>query len=183
MFQEIGKFIKDWIPSIGVIIAGLWVLYKWLKSEKLREIKERASLEGTLSCNHINISEKNCLVMFTATWKNISPLPISVDTEKTTLNIYKVDSDLQPGGIDFRLNKDILGAPVVELRLFEKLRSLILEPNSQADFQSMAVLTEGNVYLARFKLYRKTKKGLFSRSRICFFDLRSQHNQTNAADS
>lgn len=169
---EVAEFIKGWIPSIGVLIAGLWALYSWIRSEKLRETKERTSLEGNLKYSQVQISEETYLAIFTATWKNLSPLPVSVDTKKTFLDIYRIDPDLQLGGIDLKINPEALGSPIVELTPYAKLRSFILEPNAQADLQTMAALKKGSVYLVRFKLYRKTAKGAFSRSRMCFCDLR-----------
>jgi hypothetical protein len=98
-FEEIAKFIKDWIPPIGIIGAGCWALYRWISTEKLREVKERTSLEGTLDCSYVEISDKTCLIMFTAAWKNLSPLPVEVDTKTTVLDVYKIDSGLQVGGM------------------------------------------------------------------------------------
>jgi hypothetical protein len=94
VLQEVAKFIKDWIPPIGILIAGFWALYRWLRSEKLRETKERTSLEGSLGCSYVQLSEETCLAMFTATWKNVSPLPVSVDTQKTILDVYRIDPGL-----------------------------------------------------------------------------------------
>jgi len=171
-FQVVSTFIKDWIPSIGVIIAGIWVTFRWLYSEQLRKEKERSALDGDLTCQAVNLSEDKSVVIFSAHWNNRSPLPFSADTKKSGLDIFQLDNEIPLGGLDLRVDKKALGEPTVELRPYQNLKSLVIEPNTQSTFQHMAVLQKGFLYLARYKIYRLTEKGKFSRTRLCMCDLR-----------
>ena len=56
--QTFLQFIKEWIPSIGVIIAGSWILFKWLYEEKIRQRKEVPSLDGKLTTTSVTLDKE-----------------------------------------------------------------------------------------------------------------------------
>jgi hypothetical protein len=170
--QAVATFIKDWIPPIGIIAGVLWVIFRWLYSEKLRRQKERNALDGELTSQSVSLSEEKIVVLFNARWNNRSPLPFQMDTKNSGLDIFRLDGNIPIGGLDLRIDKGTLGQPVVELRPYQNLKSLIIEPGTQSTFQHMAVLEKGSLYLVRYKIYRSTEKGKFSRTRLCICDLR-----------
>jgi hypothetical protein len=171
-WQALGTFIKDWIPPIGILVGGIWIFFKWYHGEKLRKQKERTAVDGELIYQSFSLSEDKYILIFNAHWDNKSPLPFKADTHNSGLDIFKINNNIPLGGLDLRVNKETLGDAVVEVRPFQKLKSLVIEPNAQANFQHMAVLEKGYIYLARYKLYRATDKGKFSRTRLCILDLR-----------
>ena len=112
-------------------------------------------------------------MVFNAQWNNKSPLPVSVDIEKTGLDIFILNDKLEQGSIDLRSESMILGDPIVSIRPYQTRRSLVLEPNAENNLQTHAVLNKGYLYIAQFKLYRKNNEGkLFSRVRYTICDLR-----------
>ena len=171
--QAVGTFVKDWIPPIGVIAGALWVTFRWLYSDRLRRQKERSAIDGELTYQSVvSLSEDKSLIIFNARWNNRSPLPFPADTKESGLDIFRLDNEIPVGGLDLRVDKKALGEPTVELRPYQKLKSLVIEPNTQSTFQHMAVLQKGFLYLARYKIYKLTQKGKFSRTRLCVCDLR-----------
>jgi hypothetical protein len=98
-----------------------------------------------------------------------------MDTKNSGMDIFRLDAEIPLGGLDLRINKNVLGKAVIELRPYQKLKSMMLEPNTQSTFQHMAVLEKGNLYLGCYKIYRATNKGKFSRMRLCICDLRDNN--------
>ena len=170
--DTVQKFIKEWVPSIGVLAAGVWVLFNWVHTEYLRRQKERSAVTGDLRYEKTLLSESKCLVVFNSRWDNHSPFSFNINTEMSGLDVFTINDDFPVGGYDLRINKEIFGQPIVELRPHVKLKSFSIEPNASANFQLIVVLEIGHVYLVRYKLYQLSDKGKFSRTRLCICDLR-----------
>ena len=45
-------------------VGALWVLFRWLYTEKLRRQKERSALDADLTCQSENLSEDKSIVIF-----------------------------------------------------------------------------------------------------------------------
>ncbi len=80
--NELLKFLKDWIPSIGVVVAAGWIFFKWLYEEKLRRKKEMAAIDEKLSANFISLGENKKIVTIEAAWNNRSTLHLYLDIHK-----------------------------------------------------------------------------------------------------
>ena len=155
--QEVFQFIKDWIPSIGVIIAGLWIFFKWLYDEKLRQKKEMPSLDGKLTATSIPLGENKKLVTIEALWNNRSPLPIYMDINKCKIDIYKIPETLNLETPDLTLKSD-LGLPICSYKFLLHMVEVdyFFEPTSESTIINHFVLADG-VYGVRMVLHTGTK--------------------------
>jgi len=164
--------IRDWLPSLAILIGGVWVLIQWLHSERLRKNKERSALDGILTTVITSISAEKSLVTVEAQWNNKSPLPFVVDIAKTVVDIFQITNSIDFGPIDMRAKEFPLGQPLFSLRPYERLVSLVIEPNTENRLQTYFLLKTGGAYLIRWRLFRKTtEKNSFLRTRYSIVDL------------
>lgn len=170
--NEIAVAIRDWLPSVAVLIAGAWILIQWLHTERLRRNKDRAALDGILTTVITSIDEEKSLITVDAQWNNRSPLPFVVDVAKTLIDIFQVTSKIDYGPIDMRAREFPLGQPLYSLKPYERLVSLVIEPNTENKLQTYFLLRSGSAYLVRWRLVRKTtEKNVFLRNRYSIVDL------------
>lgn len=172
--QQILSFIQNWIPSIGVIVYALWSLFKWLHLEITRRQKEREALEANLEYNTIKLSDYKSIIMLNLYLYNKCPFPFQVDKRNTVLDIFLLSHKIPIGMLDFRSTNNIFGKQLVTIKPFIKRKSIVLEPNTKSIIQDIVVLENNFLYLVRYKVYRYTKSGKFSRTRVCICDLRKK---------
>jgi hypothetical protein len=159
--QSILQFIKDWIPSIGVIVAGTWILFKWLYEEKLRQKKEMPSLDGKLTITSIPLGENKKLLTVEALWNNRSPLPVYMDFPKCRIEIYTIPPDLKLPNGGLTLKTD-LGDPLIcyYFLLPVVTYNYFLEPNTESIIINHFVLQPG-VYGIRMVLQSYKKEEIW----------------------
>lgn len=146
-------FIKDWIPSIAAIIAGIWILFQWLFGEWLRRKKEIPALDGRLSATIIPSENGKLLVTVEGLWNNHSPLPVYLSIEKCRIVIYHIDPHLKQGNCALTLTKD-LGEPVCNLFFLVGMCEVdyFLEPNTASTIINHFILEPG-IYGVRMELH------------------------------
>lgn len=156
--QVLLQFIKDWIPSIGVIVAGLWVFFKWLHDENLRRKEDTPSLDGKLTATYISIEENKTLVTIEALWNNRSPLPIYMDINKCKIDIYEIPHNLNLENQCLTLKSD-LGDPICSDKFLLHMVEVnyYFEPNSESTIINHFILANG-IYGIRMVLH-SGKKG------------------------
>ena len=155
--QGVFQFIKEWIPSIGVIIAGLWIFFKWLYEEKLRQKKEMPSLDGKLTAVVIPLGKYKKLITIEALWNNRSPLPIYMDLNKCKIDIYEISDNLKLETPSLTLKSD-LGQPICSYKFLLNMVEVdyFFEPNTQSTIINHFVLANG-VYGIRMILHSGLK--------------------------
>lgn len=157
--QTFVQFIKEWVPSIGVIIAGSWILFKWLYEEKIRQRKEVPSLDGKLTTTFVVLDKDKKLVTIEALWNNRSPFSIYMDLNMSRIDIYKIPAHLHLDTPALTLKKD-LGEPICSYKFLLHMVEVdyFLEPNSQSSIISHFVLPDA-LYGARM-IFHTGKKGI-----------------------
>lgn len=164
--NDLLKFIKDWIPSIGVIVAGGWLFFKWLYEEKLRRQKEMPAIDGKLSAKVISFGKNKKLVTIEGTWNNHSPLPLYLDINQCTIDIFKIDEDINLPNCNLILKSD-LGEPVCSYKFLLKMVEVdyFLEPNTESTIVNHFILEKG-IYGVRMVLHTSKKGGLWWKETI-----------------
>jgi hypothetical protein len=145
--------IKDWLPSIAVIVGGAWLLFQWLFGESLRREKESPALDGKLSATTTHLDNGWLLVTVEALWNNRSPLPIELDIHKTHSDVFRVDSHLLNENNALVISSD-LGQPIVRHAFLEGMVEVdyYLEPNTASTIVNHFVLKPG-IYAIRMQLH------------------------------
>ena len=146
-------FIQTWLPSLTIIVGGLWVFFQWVIGERLRRQKEIPSLDGKLSATAVPCEHGKLLVSVEALWNNRSPLPIYLSLEKCRVVIYRIDGRIKKENSVFVLKND-LGEPVCDHHFLVGVceKDYYLEPNTASTIINHFVLEPG-IYGVRIELY------------------------------
>jgi hypothetical protein len=146
-------FIKEWIPSIGVIVAGIWILFQWLFGESLRRKKEGPSLDGKLSATIIHSGDGKLVVTVEALWNNHSPLPIYFKISECLISVYRIGPHIDRENSPLVLVRD-LGTPVCTnfFLVGACKKSYSFEPNTASTIINHFILEPG-IYGIRMELH------------------------------
>jgi hypothetical protein len=176
--------IRDWLPSVAVIMGGIWVLFQWgseekrrQKEEKLRQQKEGPSLDGKLSATIIPCDDGRLLVTVEALWNNHSPLSIFLDLGKCRTVIFRIDSSKVKDGV-LELKDADLGEPVFTTCFLqgEGLTKYFFEPKTKSTIMNHFVLQPG-VYGIRMELFRQEASGKWWKELVV--DLKADRSTTH----
>ena len=149
-------FIREWLPSIAIIIYAFWTLYKRRSTQHLRSKKEMPSIDGYLSAETIPLYNGRVLVTLSATWNNHSPLPVRIDTQTTMVLVYRIPGDIREGPLSLQAD---LNNPVYTTRPYKELEKFLLEPKTNSLLHTHFVLPIGSVYGFLWKLNRHPEHG------------------------
>jgi hypothetical protein len=172
-------FIREWLPSIAIIIGGFWVLFKWVREERLRvseeqlhRLKEMPALEGSLSANTVRLADAKTIVTIEALWRNRSPLPVPIETQSSRVEAFKIEEDIARGIL---ILENDLGEPIYRYCFLKDLHEYVLEPNTDSRIHTHFLLEPG-VYAFRMELYRYpemyTKNETYSWTKELILDIR-----------
>ncbi len=147
------KFIQEWIPSLAVIIGGLWLLFQWLFGEWLRRKKEIPALDGKLTTTIIPCENGRLLVTVEALWNNHSPFPVYLDIKKCRIDVFRFDPHIKNANCAVILKRD-LGEPIISHHFLVGMCEVdyFLEPNTASTIINHFVLEPG-VYGIRMELH------------------------------
>ena len=147
------KFIQEWLPSLAVIIGGLWILFQWLFGEWQREKKEIPALDGKLSATIIPCEQDRLLVTVEGLWTNHSPFPIYLDIQQCRIDVFRFDPQFKNANRAVVLKRD-LGEPIIRHHFLVGMceKDYFLEPDTASRIINHFVLEPG-VYGVRMELY------------------------------
>jgi hypothetical protein len=161
-------FIKEWLPSIAVILGAGWLVFQWLFGEHLRRQKEMPALDGMMSAREISVDAARSLVCVEATWRNRSPLPIPINTNASRIDVFRITESLKDGAVP--LTRDSLGTPCHQYDFLAHNPAYVLEPNTESRIAAYFILPRG-LYGVRMELHEATGH---MRVRDLIADLRGQ---------
>jgi hypothetical protein len=146
-------FIKEWVPSIAVIVGGFWLLFQWLFGESLRRKKEMPALDGKLSATIISCEDDKLLVTLEALWNNRSPLPLSLDIKRCRIDVFRIDHLVKHENCAIILSRDF-GEPICRHFFLVGMCEVdyVLEPNTASTIINHFVLEPG-VYGIHMELH------------------------------
>jgi hypothetical protein len=148
--------IKDWLPSIAVIVWGIWLLFQWRFGEKLRQRKEGPSLDGQLSATMIRYEDGSLLVTVKALWNNHSPLSVYLDLDECKIHIFRIDSSkvTENGVVEFEgLGDRVCTHQFLRVKYKKYYR---LEPGTESPLVNHFVLEPG-IYGIRMQVLGSTR--------------------------
>ena len=168
------NLFRDWLPAIGVVIAALWVVFKWLYDQRLRARSEMPSLTGSLHIDIHPLEHPKVLVAISSDWNSNSPMALYIDTQTTRIDIHEVSAAIPIGPLSTRSD---LGEPIFRSFPIKAMSTFIFEPKTGGEIRDHFVLEVNKLYIARMKVYRDKarhgkKTGAWTREAIV--DLREQ---------
>jgi hypothetical protein len=147
------NFIKEWLPSIGVIVGASWLFFKWLYEEFLRRQKESPSLDGKLSATIIPCEDGKLLVTVEGLWNNHSQFPNYLNINTSCIDVFRVEPDkLHENSVV--VLKQNLGKAICHHVFLKAMveKDYCLEPNTASTIINHFVLKPG-VYAIRMELH------------------------------
>jgi hypothetical protein len=152
---ETASSIQALVTSAGIILGGLWAFWRWSLSEYLRHRREIPSFEGDMTAGSVCMENGCVLVSVSCKWKNMSAVPLSVNTARTRVTVFDVPDSTQPGAVSPRLNN------VVERHVrcpWEHWSDVVLEPHTCSELQAHFLVEEVGTYLLACRLEAVSKK-------------------------
>lgn len=148
---DISEVVKNYLTSIAIIIGGTWTFFKWKQSENLRKIKDMTAIESLLKTEVTVNSDTSAYVTLIAEFNNKSPLPYTVDTEKSKVELYEIPSDISIGLIHLDDNPK---KTITIHRPYENY-NLTLQPFTLTSIPTHYKSQKGSTYLFRWELIGK----------------------------
>ena len=158
MLSAITTFFTDWVPSLAVVFAAGFGLYKWRKAERIRQEREIPSAAGALSASAVRTGDR-VLVQLDALWRNTGKIPLSVDVGRTQVDVFEVPDDVGVGSVQIRRDPTELGRAAHTVKPWVRAKGVILEPATDSLVQTHFVLPADRLFVFRWKLYRKNDEG------------------------
>lgn len=158
MFEKILLFVRDWLPSIAIIIGGVWALWVFKFKEKLRRKKEMPAISGRMRISILDASETHSVALIKSTWKNHSPLPVPLDTDRIFVQVYPMNLQVEPGFMNI---PDDLDEAIHSGYPFSGYSEFVLEPDSTSSLNAYVALENGYMYLLRWTITQKKADSYF----------------------
>ena len=171
------NIIRDWITSGAVLVGGLWALWKFGYAERRLRKKEMPAVTGYSSAKQVKSTGANAFVDFRSRWKNHSPLPVTIDPEKISVDVYPIKVADKPGFVNI---PDELDEPEHSAHPFHGYKELLLEPGTDSLFNAYATLERERVYLVRWTITQKAGADPYFWDAESLLDLRSAQEEETA---
>lgn len=159
--QPFLNFIRDWLPSISIIIGGLWIFIRWIVDENRRKQREIPAIDGNVVIQQHLMSNGKALIAVNTTWNNKGVYPIHIDVNLTNVRIYLIPADVPFGALIINSGEDeqdLLGKASCISFPYKQYDSFYLEPNTSSLLQNHFIVETGNTYLVVCELYKKVEK-------------------------
>jgi hypothetical protein len=152
-------FLKEWVPTLAVIVGGAWLLFQWIFGETLRRRKEIPALEGKLATRMHPYDARRLIVSLEATWRNRSPFPLSLDIKRCWIDVFRISDHVQGQNCVLMPSQDLGQAVCTHHFLVGQCEvDYVLEPNTESLIVNHFVLEPG-LYAIRMELHSFTKGG------------------------
>ena len=135
---------------MGVLIGGIWAIFRWIHEEKLRRLSSVPSIDGELSaaCIHDGMS-KDAIVTLTALWRNRGSFAVPIDPKWTQISVFELAAESPLGPIN--LEKEF-EEPSFRHFVYSEVAKIALEPKTDSKITTHFRLLEGRNYLFSWSL-------------------------------
>lgn len=149
---EWSELIRNYATVAGIVAGGGWAFWKWGYSDWAGAKKNRASLDGHLTCSSVPLEGQLALVTVQAHWCNRGSFPVPIDPKATKVLVFKLLPNLQKG--PFESSSDF-GLPLFDQRPFASYDDFELEAKTESSLRAHFVLETGCTYFFRWELKKK----------------------------
>jgi hypothetical protein len=150
--DQLLTFLKDWVPSIAVLVGGGWIFFQWLFGESLRRKKEIPAMDGKLSARVYDYDVTRLVVSLDAIWSNHSPFPLRLDFKNCWIDVFRVSPDFSHRNCPIVTNRDLGPAVCSHYFLVGQVEvDYVLEPNTESLLVNHFILEPG-LYAFRMEL-------------------------------
>lgn len=156
MFTEFKTFFTDWLPGLGLIIAGLWVLIERYDRAK----REKPALDVALAVKAHEISSDVLLCTAEITYYNHCPYYVKLSSSLSELKVFSVPSNLQE---KILIKDQDLGDACISCKPLENGK-YSGEPLTESKVYSHFTLPKGKLYLIKWRLRERKNKHGWTRS-------------------
>ncbi|TAJ52580.1 MAG: hypothetical protein EPN60_02650 [Nevskiaceae bacterium] len=146
------ELIRNYATAIGIVVGGGWAFWKWGYSEWAGAKKNRASLDGQLSCSSVPLPGSAALVTVQAHWCNRGSFPVPIDPKETKVLVFKLPTQLQEGPFE---PSSGFGPPLFDQRPFSSYDEFELEPKTESSLRAHFVLESDCTYFFRWELQKQ----------------------------
>ena len=147
---HISEIIENYATAVAIIFTGAWALWRWGFEETRRRRREIPSLDGKLSATTTDLNGTKALITLVATWRNPGVLPVKLDIERTCVNVYELNENLELG----RLSVSDVLAPIYESCPLSDYAYYILEPSTDSILQEHFIFDKAKAYLIRWEIFQ-----------------------------
>ncbi len=135
------------LPSVAIVTAGSWAIWTWVMQERLRRHLDFPALDGELAVSlDAPSAGGRAIVTIRALWRNRGRLPVYLDPNRTTIQIYRIERDIASGTFDLRSRGVTMICESFPIHGFEWY---VLEPLTDSTIQQCAVLPDVGTFLIR----------------------------------
>ena len=129
------------------------------------------ALDGNLTAQAVSLNRERSIVLLNGHWRNLSPLPIHINTSQTRVDVFQISDNVEIGPL---VPKQDLGTQAFRHLFLTDMNGYVLEPKTESTLHTFFVLAPG-LYVFRMKVYREQKKHrneLFAWTREIMLDIR-----------
>jgi hypothetical protein len=142
--KDTAGVLQDLATVAGIIIGGAWAFWRWSLSEYLRHRREMPAFEGELSARAVPEGQGRLVLTASCKWKNVSAIPLRVNTKETKFRVFEIPPGLPLGPIAPRLrhlDEKYVRAP------WEHWDGAVLEPGTNSELQAHFLVDAGRTYV------------------------------------
>jgi hypothetical protein len=140
---HISTIIKDYATAVALLAGGAWAYWRWRYEQAVRQGREMASPDGTLSVSSVDLDSEHVIATLNALWRNRGPLLIELCAEHSSVRVFVVEGSPPVGPLT-------LDEPFLEIPPWWSM--YVLEPNTESIMQEHLTLERGRVYAFRWRL-------------------------------
>jgi hypothetical protein len=169
--DDLESVVAAWITAISAATGVCFAIWKWGVDERIRRMRELATLDGDISIGIIDASQNTVGVVIESVWDNKGTLPVYLDRDRCRVRIFEISTDHAPEVIDPSdeedEERDKRHKKVAEFCPIRKVNEFELEPGTSSRIQSSVLLPKGPLYEVRSLIW--TSRVENRKVELCWF--------------
>lgn len=146
--------IQSITTSVGIVFAGAWAFWRWSLAEYLRRRREMPSFDGVMSASNIPTNDTRIVLSVSCVWRNVSSIPLDVNTQATQFRLFEVPHWMDTGPIAPRMENLEL---VFERSPWSHWPGAVLEPGTNSELQAHFLVEANKCFIIECRLEARTK--------------------------